>query len=404
MVARRELHMLEDLCEEQNDAMQEWLDTAREQPPPGLSQAERDGLVARARDVIEHIQRVVHQVRRMEQGAESAVQIHFSAQSNRTNDIMRTLTALTAIFLPLNLITGIFGMNFDVHAAAARPGRRSGSRWPPWPRIAVGAGPGVLAQALPGAQLALTAVAGSHPHRLRRLDPAADLQDAFPAGDSHLQRYAQVFDATEINSSFHRPHRPATYERWARSVAAGFAFSAKLPKRITHEARLLHAEAALDAFLQEAAGLGAQLQCLLVQLPPSLGFDAAVAAAFVTALRQRHAGPVALEPRHASWFTPEVDAWLAERRIARVLADPVRHAAGPRPGGWPGLVYLRLHGSPRVYYSSYPDDVLEALALRLRQAADGGAEVWCIFDNTAGQAAAGNALTLRRLLAQTKGG
>lgn len=112
MVARRELHMLEDLCEDQNDAMQEWLDTAREQPPPGLSQAERDALVARARDVIEHIQRVVHQVRRMEQGAESVVQIHFSAQSNRTNNIMRTLTALTAIFLPLNLITGVFGMNF----------------------------------------------------------------------------------------------------------------------------------------------------------------------------------------------------------------------------------------------------------------------------------------------------
>lgn len=114
MVARRELHTLEDLCEEQSDAMQEWLDTAREQPPPGLSQAERDGLIARARDVIEHIQRVVHQVRRMEQGAETVVQIHFSAQSHRTNNIMRTLTALTAIFLPLNLITGIFGMNFTV--------------------------------------------------------------------------------------------------------------------------------------------------------------------------------------------------------------------------------------------------------------------------------------------------
>ncbi len=113
IVARRELHTLEDLCEEQNDAMQEWLDTAREQPPPALSQAERDGLIARARDVIEHIQRVTHHVRRMEQGAESVVQIHFSAQSNRTNSIMQTLTALTAIFLPLNLVTGIFGMNFE---------------------------------------------------------------------------------------------------------------------------------------------------------------------------------------------------------------------------------------------------------------------------------------------------
>lgn len=113
MVARSQIHVLEDLCEEQADAIQEWLDTAREQPPPMLSQAGRDALVARANDVIEHIQRVITQVRRMEQGAEAAVQIHFSAQSHRTNAVMRTLTALTAIFLPLNLVTGIFGMNFE---------------------------------------------------------------------------------------------------------------------------------------------------------------------------------------------------------------------------------------------------------------------------------------------------
>jgi Mg2+ and Co2+ transporter CorA len=113
MSARNALHTLEDLCEEQNDALQEWLDTQREQPAPWMSQAERDGLLARARDVIEHVQRVVHHVRRMEHSAETAVQIHFSALGHRTNEIMRTLTALTAIFLPLNLIAGIFGMNFE---------------------------------------------------------------------------------------------------------------------------------------------------------------------------------------------------------------------------------------------------------------------------------------------------
>lgn len=113
MMARNALHTLEDLCEEQNDAMQEWLDEQQEQPPPWLGQAERDGLLARARDVVEHIERVVHHVRRMEHGAETAVQIHFSALGHRTNEIMRTLTALTAIFLPLNLIAGVFGMNFE---------------------------------------------------------------------------------------------------------------------------------------------------------------------------------------------------------------------------------------------------------------------------------------------------
>jgi magnesium transporter len=121
LTARNALHTLEDLCEEQNDAMQEWLDGQQEQPAPWMTQAERDGLMARARDVVEHIGRVVHHVRRMEHGAETAVQIHFSALGNRTNEIMRTLTALTAIFLPLNLIAGVFGMNFEfvplIHAA-----------------------------------------------------------------------------------------------------------------------------------------------------------------------------------------------------------------------------------------------------------------------------------------------
>jgi magnesium transporter len=121
MTARNALHTLQDLCEEQHDAMQEWLDSQREQPPPWMSQADRDTLLARGRDVVEHIERVVHHVNRMEQGAETAVQIHFSAMGNRTNDIMRTLTAITAIFLPLNLIVGFFGMNFEflpaIHSA-----------------------------------------------------------------------------------------------------------------------------------------------------------------------------------------------------------------------------------------------------------------------------------------------
>ena len=123
MSARAALHMLEDLCDGQSDAMQEWLDTQREQPVPWMSQAEHDSLVARARDVIEHIQRVVHHVHRMEQGAETAVQIHFSALGHRTNETMRVLTALTAVFLPLNFITGFFGMNFEflplIHSAQA---------------------------------------------------------------------------------------------------------------------------------------------------------------------------------------------------------------------------------------------------------------------------------------------
>jgi Mg2+ and Co2+ transporter CorA len=119
MQARGQLHVLEDLCDEQHDALQEWLDTIQETPLAAFNvdlskaQSQRDQLTARARDVMEHIERVMHHARRLEQSAETVVQIHFSAQSHRTNDIMRVLTALTAIFLPLNLIAGIFGMNFE---------------------------------------------------------------------------------------------------------------------------------------------------------------------------------------------------------------------------------------------------------------------------------------------------
>ena len=113
--ARNTLHMLEDTCEDQNSAVQEWIDALEDWPLPTEAQAlrEREVLRVRSRDVREHIARVLAHVRRLETSAESAVQIHFSAQGSRTNDIMRTLTVLTAIFLPLNLITGIFGMNFE---------------------------------------------------------------------------------------------------------------------------------------------------------------------------------------------------------------------------------------------------------------------------------------------------
>ena len=119
MHARGRLHGLQDLCEEQQDAMQEWLDTLRELPlathgpDPLLAQQRYDQLVARARDVMEHIERVLRHARRLEQSAETAVQIHFAAQGQRTNDTMRALTAITAVFLPLNLFTGFFGMNFE---------------------------------------------------------------------------------------------------------------------------------------------------------------------------------------------------------------------------------------------------------------------------------------------------
>ena len=229
-----------------------------------------------------------------------------------------------------------------------------------------------------------------------------EAQERFGPGDSHLARYATVFPVAEINSTFHRPHKPFVYERWAASVPPGFRFSAKLPRTITHDRRLVGCEELLEAFLAEAAHLGDKLACLLVQLPPSLAFDAAQAAPFLQLLRARFTGALAMEPRHATWFEPGPDALLRDLRIARVLADPVRHAPGAWPGGWPGRVYVRLHGSPRMYYSAYAPQVLQALATRMRQAQAEGAQVWCIFDNTASGAATGDALALLQFLEERR--
>ncbi len=113
--SRNALHLLEDTCEDQRSAVQEWIDGLDEWPEEHDAQArrERELLRVRSRDVLEHVERVLAHVRRLGESAETAVQMHFSALGHRTNDIMRTLTVLTAIFLPLNLITGFFGMNFD---------------------------------------------------------------------------------------------------------------------------------------------------------------------------------------------------------------------------------------------------------------------------------------------------
>ena len=227
--------------------------------------------------------------------------------------------------------------------------------------------------------------------------PRADAA-AFPGEDGHLARYARVLGAVEINSSFHRPHRAATYARWAASVPPGFAFAVKLPKAITHAARLADGDAALAAFVEAVAGLGDTLGVLLVQLPPSLAFDAAVATRFFAALAGLTAAPVACEPRHPSWFDAGADALLAAHRVARVAADPARVPAAAEPGGWDGLGYWRLHGSPATYRTSYRDGRLAPLAAVLAASA-AARPTWCIFDNTASQAAAADARALAALLA-----
>ncbi len=222
-----------------------------------------------------------------------------------------------------------------------------------------------------------------------------DARERFDGDGSHLERYARRFACVEINSSFYRPHRPSTYARWAASVPDDFRFALKVPKEITHVRRFVDAAEPFERFLGESAALGEKRGVLLVQLPPKFAYDAATAGAFLAMVRERYAGLVACEPRHPSWFVPDADAALRRFAVARVAADPAVVPDAAVPGGWDGLRYYRLHGSPRTYYSAYDDAALEDIAERLRR---GSAPAWCVFDNTTLGAAAANALDLTDLL------
>ena len=234
---------------------------------------------------------------------------------------------------------------------------------------------------------------------------ARDAAASFPGEGRHLARYARVLGCAEINSTFHRAHRPAVYGRWAAQTPPAFRFSAKLPRAITHDLKLRGARAPLERFVDEARALGERLAVLLVQLPPSLAFEARPVRTFFDLAHRAFDGALVCEPRHASWFTPVADRALAAAQVGRVATDPVRAAEAARPGGWLGpgadgagaVVYHRWHGLPRTYWSRYDRDWIAARAAELARW-PAVADVWCIFDNTASGAAIANALELRDAL------
>ena len=208
----------------------------------------------------------------------------------------------------------------------------------------------------------------------------------FPLEGTGLSRYAAVFKGVEINSTFYRQHKPSTFERWMSAVPDDFRFAVKIPKDITHVARLEDIRTGFQSFLAGISPLAGKLGPLLCQLPPSLTFDLDLAEQAFGAMREQHAGPIAVEARHRSWACDAASQLLERFSIDRVLADPapVWEASdfeeAPR--------YVRLHGQPKIYYSSYTSEEIGAFAKLLSESS------WCVFDNTASGAASKNALAM----------
>lgn len=217
--------------------------------------------------------------------------------------------------------------------------------------------------------------------------------ELFPSNGTHLQRYAARLSAVEINSSFHRPHRHATYQRWAESVGPDFRFAVKMPKDITHRRRLVDAEMPLQSFAEQIAGLGDKLAVILIQLPPSFAFEPDLAAHFLRLARAMLPGRIVMEPRHPTWFSGAADGFLIQEEIARVAADPAPVPDAAVPGGWRGFTYYRLHGAPHMYRSAYGEEAVSGQARSALQAAQ-KSETWVVYDNTTAGAATGDALAL----------
>ncbi len=222
-------------------------------------------------------------------------------------------------------------------------------------------------------------------------------RDHFPQEGTHLQRYADVFQCVEINSSFYRDHQPKTYEKWANLTPSSFRFSVKLNQRFTHETEKFAAED-LSSAMAGYGELGEKLAVLLLQFPVGKPFDPFFLENLFECIRQSYFGTVVIEPRNPNWNCPEALELMKIYNVSKVIADPERCDFGKRSFiDYGGLSYLRYHGQPVIYRSSYGDDVLKELKEKILHSPR---DIWCIFDNTTFGHATENAIKLASMTAR----
>lgn len=226
-------------------------------------------------------------------------------------------------------------------------------------------------------------------------------QILFPKVGSHLERYARVFNAVEINSCFYKDHKADTYKRWADETPNNFSFSAKLSKHFIHDLRLLDFGDELKTTVHSMLHLGPKLKTLLVQLPPSLTFNKDVVDPFINELRSVFSNTLVLEPRHASWTSDEAIDLLAKYNISKVISDPEPCVLTKEQRTKINTVrYYRLHGSPEIYKSNYSEKFIFDLNRKVQISLQKKIPTWVIFDNTSYGYGIQNALLLKSMLSE----
>ena len=212
--------------------------------------------------------------------------------------------------------------------------------------------------------------------------------ESFPKHGSHLERYASVFNAVEINSSFYKDHKKETYEKWSRMVPDHFRFCTKLSKAFTHDKSEIFSSELLTQSLETMSGLGEKWRVLLMQYPASIPSSPKKLEALLKIIRKSFKGSIVIEARNLSWTEVPTLTIMKDYNIGFVRADPDRC---PYPHMMGDITYERLHGSPDIYRSSYAPEVIDTLAETLSSG-----EHWIIFDNTTLGHATQNALDLQK--------
>jgi uncharacterized protein YecE (DUF72 family) len=221
----------------------------------------------------------------------------------------------------------------------------------------------------------------------------------YPAGlpaEERLAWYARRFRTVELNVSFYRTPPAKTFAKWRDEVPHDFRFAVKASRYLTHVLRLRHPREPVEYLMERAGQLGDKLGPVLIQLPPDLPVELERLDDTIAAF-----GPgvaLAVEPRHASWFTPELRALMERRGVALCIADR-RGPISPivQTTSW---LYVRLHEGRAAPPSCYGRAALAAWARRLVALGGPDPPGYAFFNNDAGACATRNAIAFERAMAR----
>ena len=209
--------------------------------------------------------------------------------------------------------------------------------------------------------------------------------------DEHLRWYATNFGAVELDTTFYRVPTARTTERWAQRTPDDFRFAVKASRYLTHIRRLRDPAEPIDRMYRVFDRLGERLGPLILQLPPNAPIDLA-ALADTLHLTDRLRWPVAVEPRHPSWFTNRYFDLLRTYGATSVWTDWWGHT-GPhqRTASW---CYVRMHAGRAHPNGAYGERALHHWIERLAASYADHAHMYVMFNNDAHGCAPRNAARL----------